>query len=191
MTSRCYDEELAWGLARSFSLRTLRKGVGCKAGSSGNGEGRKRRGNAVGRRNWQSQWDGGAGLPAFSKSMYLTARGKLVKFSDLQLVFCSPAQAVDCSQRADGGTYLGVGFNSLSRHPHVYWENLGQSGFYPHLNCIKLFRKKSSLLLKISRNEGMLAAAGMFFQQFIYLSLPSETCMHTYVLPGILCFPVL
>lgn len=89
MTSRCYDEELAWGLARSFSLRTLRKGVGCKAGSSGNGEGRKRRGNAEGRRNWQSQWDGGAGLPAFSKSMYLTARGKLVKFSDLQLVFCS------------------------------------------------------------------------------------------------------
>lgn len=48
------------------------------------------------------------------------------------LVICSwccaaPAQAVDSSQRAEGGTYLGAGFNSLSRHPHVYWENLGQS----------------------------------------------------------------
>lgn len=61
-----------------------------KGGPSGNGEGRKRRGNAVTSKNWQSQWDGGAGLPAFRKSMYFTASRTLVKFSDLQLVFCSP-----------------------------------------------------------------------------------------------------
>lgn len=46
------------------------------------------------------------------------------------LVVCSwcsaaPAQSVDCSLKTKGGSYLGVGFNSLSRH--VYWENLGQS----------------------------------------------------------------
>lgn len=68
------------------------------------------------------------------------------------LVICSwysaaPTQSVNSSQRAEGGSYLGVGFNSLSRHPYVYWENLGQSWFYSSFNCIKHFRKKSSLLL--------------------------------------------
>lgn len=56
-----------------------------KEGSSGNGKGRKRRGNIVRRENCQSQWDGGAGLPALGKSLYFTARGTLLRFSDLEL----------------------------------------------------------------------------------------------------------
>lgn len=49
------------------------------------------RGIAARRKTWQSQRDAGAGLK--KKKIHIFYRGTLVKFSDLQLMFCSPHTA--------------------------------------------------------------------------------------------------
>lgn len=186
MTSRCYDEELAWGLARSLSLRTLGKGAGWQGGAKWEWRKEKEERECSEKKKLAASGMEELGFQLLANPCILQPAG-----CSSSLLMCSwycaaPTQAVDCSQRAEGGSYLGVLFNSLSRHPHVCWKNLGQSWFYSSVNCIKHFRKKSSLLLKISRNEEFLAAAVMSFQQFIYppASCHKSTLRYPLRLPG-------
>lgn len=135
---------------------------------------------------WQSGWDRGAGVPAFRKSMYFPVRGTL-KFSDLQL--CSAASCtvwtVPKGEREEAGwEWASIYYQDTHMSTGKTWGSLE---FIPVSTTSSILgEKKSSRLLKISRNKEFLTAAVMFLQQFIYppASCNTSTWRYALCLPG-------